>query len=349
MNSEIRFFLGANSGNNFVTYFKELQRQNCSMQLLIFKGGPGSGKSSLMKKVLSVAENLGHVTEAIACASDPNSLDAIIDHTASFAMMDGTAPHVEDPRLPGALQHIVYTGDMWDTDMLFGNRKDIERLTGEVSLCHRGAGSYIQGAVSLLAENIRCAETALRKREALSFAEKIIGKLRGEGSGRTAKRLLSAVSVGEIKLFSETPFAFADEVYVLEDSIGAAADYVLKSIAFGAKMKGENLIYCPCSVMPKKCDHIIFPDSRIAVVTQNKFMKFRNGEPVSMDSFYKPLPLQEDTDRRREDASHLLLEAARLIKKAKDIHDDLEAFYINAMDFSKSDTILESIISRFYA
>ena len=175
------------------------------------------------------------------------------------------------------------------------------------------------------------------------------GKLRGEGSGRTAKRLLSAVSVGEIKLFSETPFAFADEVYVLEDSIGAAADYVLKSIAFGAKMKGENLIYCPCSVMPKKCDHIIFPDSRIAVVTQNKFMKFRNGEPVSMDSFYKPLSLQEDTDRRREDASHLLLEAARLIKKAKDIHDDLEAFYINAMDFSKSDTILEGIISRFYA
>lgn len=349
MNSEIRFFLGANSGNNFVTYFKELQRQNSAMQLLIFKGGPGSGKSSLMKKVLSAAKSLGHITESIACASDPDSLDAIIDHTASFAMTDGTSPHIEDPRLPGALQHIIYTGDMWDTGMLYENRKDIERLTAEVSLCHKGAGSYIQSAVSLLSENMRCAEGFLQKKDALAVAGEIIGKLRGDGNARTAKRLLSAVSVGEIKLFSETPFVFADEVYIIDDSIGTASDFILKSIVFGAKMKGENFIYCPCSVMPKKCDHLIFPDSKIAVVTENKFMKFKDGETISADSFYKPLPLTEDIDRRREDAAHLLYEGARLIKKAKDIHDDLEAIYIKAMDFSKTDAVFERIISRFYA
>ena len=349
MTSEIRFFLGANSGDNFVTYFKELQRQNCSMQLFIFKGGPGSGKSSMMKKILSVAKEAGHITEAIACASDPSSLDAFIDHTASFAMMDGTSPHIEDPRLPGALQHIIYTGDMWDTDILFDKRKEIERLTEEVSRCHKGAAAYIKGAVSLLSENMRCADSFVRKSEALSFAGEVISALRGEGRGRVTKRLLSAVSVGEIKLFSETPFAFADKVFVIEDSIGSVSDCILKAIAFGAKMKGENTIYCPCSLMPKKCDHLIFPDSNIAVVTENKFMKFKEGEKISAEAFYKPIALAEDIVRRREDASHLLHEGSRLIKKAKDVHDDLESIYINAMDFSKTEDVLADIVNRFYA
>ena len=37
-----------------------------------------------------------------------------------------------------------------------------------------------------------------------------------------------------------------------------------------------------------------------------------------------------------------------LIKKAKDIHDDLEAIYINAMDFSRTEAILDNIANRFY-
>jgi len=100
--------------------------------------------------------------------------------------------------------------------------------------------------------------------------------------------------------------------------------------------------------MPKKCDHLIFPDSGIAVVTENKFMKFQGGEKVSAEAFYKPIPLTEDLIRRREDASHLLHEGSRLIKKAKDIHDDLEAIYINAMDFSRTEAVLDNIANRFY-
>ena len=66
------------------------------------------------------------------------------------------------------------------------------------------------------------------------------------------KRLLSAVSVGEIKVFSETPFYLADKVFVLEDNWGAAADYILKAICFAARLDGEAFISCPCSVMPEK-------------------------------------------------------------------------------------------------
>ena len=347
MDSKIRFFLGANSGSDFVTYFKQLQRQNCSMQLLIFKGGPGSGKSSLMKRVMKFAEAKGHTIEAIACASDPHSLDAVIDHTASFAMMDGTAPHTEDPSLPGARHHIVYTGDLWDTTKLSANNREIEKLSIEVSDCHKGAGAYIKGAAALLSENMRYAESYLQKKKALAFANSIIGKLKGSEESKTEKRLLSAVSVGEIKLFPETPYILADKVYIIDDDMGAASDFILKAISFGAKLKGESFIYCPCSVMPKKCDHLIFPDSRIAVVTQNRFLHF-NGI-AEEEKFYNPLPLAKECVTRQKHAKELLDKACSLVKKAKDIHDDLEAFYIDAMDFSGTDKVFEDIITRFYS
>lgn len=347
MDSKIRFFLGANSGSDFVTYFKQLQRQNCSMQLLIFKGGPGSGKSSLMKRVMKFAEAKGHTTEAIACASDPQSLDAVIDHTASFAMMDGTAPHTEDPSLPGARHHIVYTGDLWDTAKLSANNREIEKLSIEVSDCHKGAGAYIKGAAALLSENMRYAESYLQKKKALAFANSIIGKLKGSEESKTEKRLLSAVSVGEIKLFCETPYLLADKVFIIDDDMGAASDFILKAISCGAKLKGESFIYCPCSVMPKKCDHLIFPDSRIAVVTQNRFLHF-NGI-AEEEKFYNPLPLAKECVIRQKHAKELLDKACSLVKKAKDIHDDLEAFYIDAMDFSGTDKVFEDIITRFYS
>lgn len=347
MDSKIKFFLGANSGSDFVTYFKQLQRQNCSMQLLIFKGGPGSGKSSLMKRVMKFAEAKGHTIEAIACASDPSSLDAVIDHTASFAMMDGTAPHTEDPSLPGARHHIVYTGDLWDTAKLSANNREIEKLSIDVSDCHKGAGAYIKGAAALLSENMRYAESYILRKKALAFANSIIGRLKGAEESKTEKRLLSAVSVGEIKLFSETPYILAEKVFVIDDDMGAASDFILKAISCGAKLKGESFIYCPCSVMPKKCDHLIFPDSRIAVVTQNSFLRFNSKEEE--ERFYSPLPFAEECITRQKHAKELLDKACALVKKAKDIHDDLEAFYIDAMDFSGTDKVFEDIIRRFYS
>ena len=349
MSSRISFFLGANSKEKFVTYFKELQRQDSAMQLFIFKGGPGCGKSSLMKKILALAESKGHKVEAIYCASDPSSLDAVIDHTAKFSIMDGTSPHTEDPILPGARQHIISMGDFWDTKKLSDRSVEIEKTTQLVSDCHRGAVAYISGAAELLSENLRIGERYLLKKEAVSFAKSIIKELSGGDNASVSVRLLSASSVGKIKVFSHTPFLFADKVYVIEDDIGAFSDFILKSVLSAANLMGERTLFCPCSVIPGKCDHLIFPDSRVAIVTQNRFLHFDGAAVIKGKDFYSPFPLPEDIIRRQDISGELLSEGCQLIKKAKDIHDTLEAFYIDAMDFSGADSIFTDIVKRFYS
>ena len=348
MYSKTKFFLGANSNIGFVSYFKQLHKQNSSMQLLILKGGPGSGKSSLMKRIGEYAAKKEHKLEIIPCASDPSSLDALIDYTANFAIMDGTAPHTEDPAIPGAYHHIVYTGDLWDTGMLKNDGEKIRSLSGTISDCHNAAGAYIKAASALLEENMRYAEKFLKMEPLCALTAKLAEKSLSGKKGNEIRRLLSAVTVGEIKVFSQTPYSLADTVYIISDKWGSAADFILKGIYSAARLSGEPLIYCPCSLMPEKCDHLIFPESRTAILTGNRFLKFNGGEILNADSLYSSMPLEYEMEDRLDKAHRLLPSACNLVKKAKELHDDLEAFYVSAMDFSKMDCVFNNIINRFY-
>lgn len=345
--NDIKFFLGANSEKGFTSYFKQLQEQYSALQLFILKGGPGSGKSSLMKRVAKTAKDKGHSIELIPCASDPLSLDAFIDKTAMFAMVDGTSPHVEDPVLPGAVQHIAYTGNCWDTKLLRKNRYDIAYLNEKISDCHAGATAYIKAAAALMNENMKIAKRSIKYTDVYSLAQEIISKFPRGHNAKVSKRLLSAVSVGEICFFEETLSCLADKTYVIEDKWGAAADYLLKTVMEGAIGHGVDIICCPCSIIPDRIEHIIIPSEKIAVSASN--LSHRAGCACAIiDGLYgamEDLPIME---KRLADSKELLSEACGAVARAKKLHDELEVYYINAMDFSKLDEVYDKIIKTFY-
>ena len=348
MSFDTKFFLGANSNTGFKSYFEQLQAKDNGLQLLILKGGAGSGKSSLMKRVLLFAAKKGHEVEIIPCASDPYSLDAVIDHTAHFAIMDGTSPHVLDPSLAGVKDHIIYTGDLWDIKKLRAKEKEAVTLSEKIADCHKSATAYIKSASSLLLENMSYAGKFIDRKKALSLAEKIINEAFTDTCGKERVRLLSAVSVGETVLFEKTPFILSDKVYVLCDRWGAAADFILKKIYFAAKEKNQEIIYCPCSIMSEKCDHLIFPESRISIVTENSFLTFGGGEKISLDGFYKEIPLYGNLVTRLATAEKILPLAESCVKEAKALHDELEKHYVEAMDFSGMEALFDKIIYHFY-
>ena len=71
MQSQIRFFLGANSPRGFVSLFDQLEHGKDGWRMFVMKGGPGSGKSTLMKKVAARLAGEGHRMELIPCALHP--------------------------------------------------------------------------------------------------------------------------------------------------------------------------------------------------------------------------------------------------------------------------------------
>ena len=98
---ELTYFLGANSAHGFYSHYADLLPPPKRKLIRIIKGGPGCGKSTLMRKIAAQAAQQGLSTECILCSSDPDSLDGIVIPEAGYALVDGTAPHVVEPALCG--------------------------------------------------------------------------------------------------------------------------------------------------------------------------------------------------------------------------------------------------------
>ena len=97
---QLRFFLGANTPQGFVSRFDQLEKADEGWDACILKGGPGTGKSSLMKAVgkAIVDNHLSRQLELIHCSSDVQSLDAILAEDCRWYIVDGTAPHASPPK-----------------------------------------------------------------------------------------------------------------------------------------------------------------------------------------------------------------------------------------------------------
>ena len=128
-------FASSNSFLGFRSYFDQAFPSHAFDRIFVIKGGPGTGKSTLMKKCAALADALSADTEKIFCSSDPKSLDGVImrlsDH--KVAILDGTAPHERDAVIPGAVDTLVNLGVTWNEELLTSHREEIIHLNRKKS------------------------------------------------------------------------------------------------------------------------------------------------------------------------------------------------------------------------
>jgi hypothetical protein len=84
-------FFGAATPQGAVDYIQDLTADVAKRYFI--KGRPGSGKSTMLKKLAAIAEDLGFDTEVYHCGFDPDSLDMLLFPERSIAIFDSTAPH----------------------------------------------------------------------------------------------------------------------------------------------------------------------------------------------------------------------------------------------------------------
>jgi MoxR-like ATPase len=95
MKGKIRhFFPGGNTSHGFHSFYDYIISQDTARRKICIKGGPGTGKSTLMKNIGTFFNDKGYDIEYHHCSSDNNSLDGIVINALNVAILDGTAPHV---------------------------------------------------------------------------------------------------------------------------------------------------------------------------------------------------------------------------------------------------------------
>ena len=139
------YFAAANSYAGFISKFHLEFEPKLYERIFILKGGPGTGKSTLMRGIGSYFSNMNAYVKAIYCSSDIHSLDGVVlrYNDRSICVIDGTAPHVFEPEYPGAKEEIVNLASGFNNVAL---RKNSERI---IALCATKRAHY-KSAYSLL-------------------------------------------------------------------------------------------------------------------------------------------------------------------------------------------------------
>ena len=147
--SGLHLFAGGNTSAGFFSCFEDIMPKPARRRMFYLKGGPGVGKSTMMRRMAQAAEAAGQPVEYFHCSSDPDSLDGIALPRLGWAMMDGTAPHVYDPVTPGARDTLVSLGDFLDERAMQPKAKQISALQEEISLRFSRCYSFLSAAGQL--------------------------------------------------------------------------------------------------------------------------------------------------------------------------------------------------------
>ncbi len=353
----LHFFLGANTPQGFVSRFDQLADASDGWRSFILKGGPGTGKSTLMKRVAKNVEEHCPLVEIIHCSSDVDSLDGVIAPAIKTSVADGTAPHVVEPIYPGAFEQAIDLSRCWDEHILFEQRQEIMLLAQRISRCHEHCCRFLAAAGSLLGDNWRIALGATQipklQKAAARIADAEFKGSHGQKQGHESIRFLSAITNKGPVMFDETAKTLCDRIYLIEDSYGASSRLILNALRSRALEAGLDIISCYCPLSPfEKLEHLFIPSLKLGFMTSNYFHQ-PDIDPYKIVRSRRFT--DEDTIRKsrrrinfnRKAAQQLLNEAASLLKEAYDLHDQLEAYYVKAMDFSLVDAISDSLLKKY--
>lgn len=346
------------AGGNTAYGFHSLYESNLEglKKLFILKGGPGTGKSTLMKHIASVFEDQGYTLQLLHCSSDHESLDGIIINELRVGMVDGTAPHIIEPKLPGAVEQYVNLGEAWDAEALAGKKDEIEWLTEQISLSFQNAYESFAQALKIHDEweAIFIDRMDFGKADALKdeLIHMLFGGQRKERIADVRHRFLGAATPSGAIDYVPNLTADVERRYFIKGRPGSGKSTMLKAIGAEAEQRGYDVEIYHCGFDPNSLDMVIVRDLGFAIfdsTSPHEYFPDRDGDEI-VDVYERCIEAGTDEDYRT-DIEHVakryrrkMDEATAHLAKAKKRHDELEALYVKAMDFTKVKEIEDSLV-----
>lgn len=350
-------FTAANTEKGFFSYFDELVRDPSLNRVYLIKGGPGTGKSTFMKKIADKFADLGLTVERIHCSSDPDSLDGVQIKEKSISVIDATSPHAYEMSLPGAYESFIDLSKFWDENKLVDNRQQIKQLFTEISAAYKPVYSLLKAAGSVENWISLLIESNTDYEKITSHIKKIIKQ--NAVSPISSKpvisnRLLSAFSKDGIITYSKTTDTLCSEYIVIEDFAGISGFFLNKTAVFFNKL-GYNtmLIHSPLSP-DKKLEQVIIPQLRLGFIAGGHIFSPQLDDHKIIKKLFSKNYIDKDFYSNnknkitfaRKTIRELTAHASIALSEIKAKHDMLEKFYISAMDFNALNDFTNTFIDN---
>jgi hypothetical protein len=297
-----------------------------------------------MNTVAKRAEKLGYTVRYIYCSSDSSSLDGLIIEEPKIAVLDGTAPHIYEPKLVGAVESIVDLGAFLDGKMLSKSRNKIESITNEKKQGFERAYRYLK-IYQLLSKNIEELIYPCIKHEKINKYAKGFALGIAEGDGIEEHRLIRSIGMRGLSSF-DTYRENARIYYEINDYFESA--HILLSTIYRALLnKNADLYLSNNPIIKDRLDAIFTVGDSLCFEISNEehvgARRINMKRFVNADAISKVRAEYRAIARVRDEALDLALSEFENIKKH---HFLLESIYGSAMDFEAKEKFTDEFCNK---
>lgn len=350
------YFVCANSAKGFYNLFDS----NLAglKKIYIIKGGPGDETSTLMKKIGERYRLKGMDTEYIHCPLYPDSLDGVIFRSIGIGIVDGTSPHVIEPKAPGAIEEYVNLSLAWDTDYLSEHSTAILELQKRISENYCKAYESFQKALKIHDEwetvFIRNMNFQAANRISDELAEEIFHDVEKRKQGMVHHRFFGGSTPKGAMDFVPSLIQDVDKRYFIKGRPGSGKSTMLRKLLKQAEELELEVEVYHCGFDPDSLDMLLFPEISVCIfdsTAPHEYEPEREGDHI-VDMYQKTIRLgtDEDYEDKLQDIKvrykRMVNQGIEFLQKVKNLYDELKSFYLEATDVRIVNDIAEDLIHR---
>ncbi|MGE5370568.1 MAG: PRK06851 family protein [Solirubrobacterales bacterium] len=354
-------FPGGNTCRGFHSFYDHIIGSDAA-RIFVLKGGPGVGKSSFMKRLGEDFARLGHDVEYHWCSSDNNSLDGLVLPQYGIALMDGTAPHVVDPKNPGGVDEIINLGEYWNEAQLVAHR-------AEIIECNRLVAKYFKLAYLRLAtartiwdewaeyygETVPPAalrETAEDLKDLITSSQPV------QAAAKPPRHLFaSAITPDGVVSYANTLWQDDFRICVLQGHPGTGVQHLLERLLAWAEdqlipVEAYHNPFAPdyLEMLIFRANGMVVLDGSGIITDYTSLLRGRRPETIhnlnQLVSRPRLVRFENEIESAAERFEESLQAAIGFIHLAKLTHDEMEKCYVPAMDFAAIENAREKIRQR---
>lgn len=353
------YFPGANTPEGFYSLYDQIAAASAN-KIFVIKGGPGVGKSTFMRKLAADLLDRGYDVEFHHCSADNNSIDALYIPAGDIALLDGTAPHVVDPKHPGAVDEIINLGDFWNEAAMRApeNKAAILRHTRGCSFRFKRANDCLKAAKAFLEEwqayYAECLDAGAVARVGEDLIAEILpARLAKPGSAR--RLFASAITYDGPKVVLSSLMDDLSHRYVIAGEPGTGKAQIVGRIADAALARGYSLDIFHCPMYPDRVDHIRIRELGVGVITSAwpHLYEAQDGDTVVDTAAFvdgaKLAGFAADIEAAKQGFFAAIDREMHHLRLAKQTHDELEKQYVPHMNFAGIEALRMGTLERILA
>lgn len=347
-----KFFLGANTHKGFHSYY-EYVVPGIPNRLFILKGGPGTGKSTFLRKIAKEFAEMGYDVELHHCSSDNDSLDGIRIVPFNIAVMDGTAPHTTNPKYPAVVDEIINLGEYWNKENIQKNREAIISCNKELKKLYASSYRFLSAAKevqddleALVGDEYDWTGFSSTVSEYKSSILNSLEPIKKQGKSRHLFHS-SINSAGRVD-FIENALPKNNTCHYIKAQYHTASTRLLSSLISDLLMKGYDVEVFHQPLDPEIIETIIICELGL-VITNDAKLENKAEKIIDLDSLRNKDISKDDNAYIENNYSlfnSLMDEAIVRIQSAKKLHDQLERYYIESMDFKRMSELRSKTLER---